>query len=156
MTTAFTNAATGAATYDWNFGDGTAHAISTDPSHTYATSGSYTVCLTATSANSCTDSVCKNVVIADPTGIKTNEGGRLSISPNPSQGLFNINFGEAVEGSVSIKVYSILGQEVRNFESRRASASTFVLDLTASDKGVYFIQITSAKGVQTTRVSITR
>ncbi len=156
MTTAFTNAATGAATYDWNFGDGTAHATSTDPSHTYAAPGSYTVCLTATSANSCTDSVCKNVVIADPTGIKTNEGGRLSISPNPSQGLFNINFGEAVEGSVSIKVYSILGQEVRNFETRRTSAATYVLDLTGSDKGVYFIQITSAKGVQTTRVSISR
>ncbi len=152
----FTNASTGGTSYDWNFGDGSAHVTTADANHTFTNPGSYTVCLTVTSANSCTDSVCKNVVIADPAGIKTNEGGRLSISPNPSQGLFNINFGEAVDGSVGIKVFSILGQEVDNFESRRTSSSSFLLDLTNQNKGVYFIQINSAKGVQTSRVSITR
>lgn len=155
-TVSFTNASTGGTSYVWNFGDGSANGTTADASHTYTNPGSYTVCLTVNSANSCTDSVCKNVVIADPAGIKTNESGRLSISPNPSQGLFNINFGEAVDGSVGIKVFSILGQEVRNFESRRTSSSSLLLDLTNQNKGVYFIQINSAKGVQTSRVSITR
>ena len=49
-TATFTNTSTGATTYSWNFGDGTATVSTTNPSHTYASAGTYTVVLTATNA----------------------------------------------------------------------------------------------------------
>jgi len=51
LTVPFTGSATGGNgvyTYDWNFGDGTAHSPAQNPSHTYYAGGSYTVTFTAT------------------------------------------------------------------------------------------------------------
>ncbi len=58
------------AAYDWNFGDGTAHATSVNPSHTYATAGSYQVTLTVTDNGGLTNSVTKTVVVTAP-GVTT-------------------------------------------------------------------------------------
>jgi PKD repeat protein len=69
----------GAASYFWDFGDGfTSTAI--NPSHAYTSPGTYTVCLTITSTSSgngtqpfaacpsCTDSICKQVLIENLPG----------------------------------------------------------------------------------------
>jgi PKD repeat protein len=61
--TSFTNTSSGAATYDWNFGDGSAHSSATNPTHTYATSGTFTVTLIATSSQTCTNSVSHTVTV---------------------------------------------------------------------------------------------
>jgi gliding motility-associated-like protein len=65
----FTNEtySTGATHYQWNFGDFTGGDTSrlTNPIYTYSNSGTYNVSLIATSANGCTDTIIKQVVI-DP------------------------------------------------------------------------------------------
>lgn len=61
----FTNASSitaGTLTYNWSFGDGNT-ATTTNTSHTYASSGNYTVALVATSNTGCKDSVSKPVVV---------------------------------------------------------------------------------------------
>ncbi|MEP7169891.1 MAG: PKD domain-containing protein, partial [Bacteroidota bacterium] len=50
-TVVFTNQSVNATGYTWNFGDGSANSTATNPSHTYLTSGTFTVTLIAT--NSC-------------------------------------------------------------------------------------------------------
>ena len=45
----------GTLTYDYDFGDGTAHSNLAAPSHVYATAGTYTVFLTLTSDSGCVD-----------------------------------------------------------------------------------------------------
>ena len=45
------NDVSGSLTYDWNYGDGSAHGTGATPSHNYTNGGSYTVILTVTNTN---------------------------------------------------------------------------------------------------------
>lgn len=51
--------------YTWTFGDGTTSNLQNPPNHTYATWGTYTVCLVARSAH-CSDSTCTTITIIPP------------------------------------------------------------------------------------------
>jgi PKD repeat protein len=53
-------------TYDWDFGDATAHDNTANPTHTFANSGVYQVCLTTVSSDSCTNTRCLNVATENP------------------------------------------------------------------------------------------
>jgi gliding motility-associated-like protein len=61
-TIAFTNSSTGAVSYSWNFGDG-GTSTTANPSHTYSSSGTYTVQLIATNSAGCSDTVTKTSYI---------------------------------------------------------------------------------------------
>ena len=63
-TAIFSNTSAGATTYLWDFGDGNTDTTAS-PSHSYATIGTYTVCLTA-SGPCGTDSVCQTVTVSCP------------------------------------------------------------------------------------------
>lgn len=70
MTADFTNASdpgVGMITaYSWNFGDG-GTAYAEDPTHTYTSTGTYNVCLTIFTSDSCTSTYCTSVFITDGT-----------------------------------------------------------------------------------------
>ncbi|KYH45864.1 hypothetical protein AZH51_09260 [Branchiibius sp. NY16-3462-2] len=51
------------ASYDWDFGDGSTHATTAKPSHTYTTAGDYNVTLTVTDNDGGTDTVTKSVTV---------------------------------------------------------------------------------------------
>lgn len=57
----FTNRSTGGDIYNWNFGDGSGSQEKDPPPHLFKKTGSYTVCLTVTTNEGCTDIVCKTV-----------------------------------------------------------------------------------------------
>lgn len=61
--TSLTNTSTGASSYLWNFGDGSATSTSISPAKTYSKVGTFDIKLTVTSANGCTHSVTKPVNI---------------------------------------------------------------------------------------------
>lgn len=68
----------------WTFGDG-GTSTSQNPTHTYATNGTYTVCLTATNAGGSSTQVCKQVTVSNaPVTPVAN-----FTSVNPSGGLVN-------------------------------------------------------------------
>lgn len=60
------NPGTPISSWSWDFGDGTTSTMQ-NPSHTYSTSGVYTVCLVITAAN-CVDSTCQTITIGTPPG----------------------------------------------------------------------------------------
>jgi PKD repeat protein len=53
----------GSLSYDWNFGDGTAHSNAEDPSHTYTSAGNYTATLTVTDASGISSQAQVNVTV---------------------------------------------------------------------------------------------
>lgn len=67
LTSVFTNASVSAsgATYSWDFGDGNT-STTMDPSHTYSTAGTYTVCLTVTDGCG-SDTYCSAVTVSCAT-----------------------------------------------------------------------------------------
>lgn len=108
-------------TYEWTFGDG---GISTDknPTYTYLTEGVFTVCLTITDVNGCTDTYCLDdyVNIANPIAAFTSDTSAASCPPlivnfeNLSQNAtsYEWNFGDN-SGNANIEnpphVYSVPG-----------------------------------------------
>jgi PKD repeat protein len=95
----FVNTSSGAATYAWDFGDATT-STSANPSKTYGTSGTYTVTLTVTSSNNCTNVIAKQVVIyATPVADFSNTTecqGVATVFTNSSTGAtsYNWTFGD--------------------------------------------------------------
>ena len=75
--TVFTNLSTNAVTYEWNYGDGTT-SIDKNGYHVYEEEGVYTVCLTATNTNGCSDVYCRTVEVVNEGAV----GVPNAFSPN--------------------------------------------------------------------------
>jgi gliding motility-associated-like protein len=99
---AFTTNATvasGTITYSWNFGDGSTSTLQ-NPTHAYATAGTYPVRLVITTDNGCKDSVSNNITVyPQPTGVDFTVNGT---SPCVSGNSFAFNTNATVaSGTVS-------------------------------------------------------
>jgi hypothetical protein len=110
----------------------------------YASAGNYNVKLVMDSAG-CEFAYSRNVSIANCTGIEDLEFGKsISLQPNPSNGNFNVTI-NGIEKNLSIKVYNIIGSEVKTFTTNDV-ASTFSKSFDFSDLsyGTYLMKIQSA------------
>ena len=117
--------------YNWTFGDG-ASSIAPNPSHTYATAGTFTVTLTATDDRGATTTTWDTVTVATanqpPTAAFTSSCSALtctftstSSDPDGSINAYSWNFGD---GASSI---------APNPSHTYATAGTFTVTLTATD-----------------------
>ncbi|MFN4083065.1 MAG: PKD domain-containing protein, partial [Bacteroidia bacterium] len=70
-TAVFTNTSTNATSYLWKFGDGNTSTIA-NPTHIYATNGSYDIRLIAYTPFGCNDTITQNVIIAPVASINFN------------------------------------------------------------------------------------
>jgi hypothetical protein len=79
----------------------------------------------------------------------------LSISPNPTSGILNLNIGSGFlstgckEKKADIEIYNVLGKNVYTSDVKNQSTS---IDLTNLPKGVYFLRVTLAEGMVTKRI----
>jgi len=147
-------------TYLWDFGDGNT-STQAYPSHTYASTGMYTICLTVNADSNCTDTFCDTlmaVVKSNGTTIQVLEPGQsvgviekdsfndISIFPNPFGNEFTIQTESLKKQEIQISIYSIEGslisKSLHNLEIGTNSIEMTQNDLT---KGVYFIHISSLK-----------
>jgi len=72
-------------------------------------------------------------------GIKSNSLAAVSLYPNPTNGNLTINLGNNVTGKTSIKVVSLLGEEVLAQEA--SSGGEHTIDLSNLASGTYLVQI---------------
>jgi len=70
----------------------------------------------------------------------------VSVSPNPSNGIFNLDTPFA---NGTVKVYSSLGAEIADYE---LNSNNTVIDLSNQASGIYLIQVISEKGISELKV----
>lgn len=78
--------------------------------------------------------------------------GEITIYPNPSSGVFNLNFGMTAENIISTVVYNALGMEQLRITDLKKDATTTTLDLSGHIPGVYFVVVQTASGVSTHKI----
>ena len=136
----FTNTSTGGSTTDWDFGDGTSSTLE-NPSHTYTSTGTYTVTLVV-GDNGCSDTITTTIVVEESNGIVEYSDVTAKIFPNPTSGEFTIQLWNLEFGSLSVN--NVIGQEVKKV-SFNSPITTFNGSEFGS-KGTYFIKIHNHEG----------
>ena len=132
-------------TWFWSFGDGNTSNLQ-NPSHTYNSTGTFTVTLII-GGNNCTDTatVTLNVVTSlDASNLVKS----VKVYPNPSTGQFQIQaqFEKAI--SPQIKVFDLTGRMVRqHIEENKRPVLERQLNIEDLSDGIYFLQLESAEGL---------
>ena len=137
---AFTDLSTEAASYSWDFGDGTTSPLA-NPTHTYASAGTYAVQQTVT--NGCgTNSIIKNVVIYPSGVIEESIIRNISIYPNPTTDkTVTITF-ENINVPVMINIYDVIGSLIDRIENidQANKIAKIEYNTSALQSGIYFIE----------------
>jgi hypothetical protein len=73
--------------------------------------------------------------------------GDLKVYPNPNQGTFNLHLSNTKYGDVNVRVYNVLGSEIKNFNFNKTD-QTFQTELNIGNvpKGLYFLHIKTKEG----------
>lgn len=108
---------TAISSWSWDFGDGNS-STSANPTHTYASAGIYSVCVTILTASGCTDTYCSSVAV-------TNGGG---------QGPFSIS-GFLIDSARNTPIFSatFCGAEVYLIEYDAVNGTLTAVDSTIVD-----------------------
>lgn len=158
-----TGTPTASGVYGWQWGDGTTMPGSgQNTSHTYTTSGTYSLCLTYAAyippTSGCTTQVCKNVVVSF-VGVNeyTNFLKSISISPNPAKSFVNIDYSLTKSSKLGISILDVTGKLVDNVESEKeleVGNHTKRYNTEHLSSGIYFIRFKTENGVETKKLIV--
>lgn len=151
----FSNSSTDASLYSWNFGDGNTSTES-NPTHTYATNGTYTVGLTAVNAcgaSTLQQEVTVTIVSAgEPSWVQ-----QFEVFPNPNTGAFTVNMQGAAQQELLFTLVNPLGQIIRqDFVPFSSGVLHQVFDYGSLPSGLYTLQITGGQKTYAVKVNIQR
>ena len=138
-TATFTNLSTSIANtlnYSWNFGDGNTSSIAS-PSHTYTSSGTYTITLIA--SNCIFSHTITKTIQVGALSINENAVGNFEFYPNPTTNQITIKVDNQLLGSV-YTIYDTIGKSVLN---GKINSELHVIDLGNLSNGVYIIEVAS-------------
>jgi hypothetical protein len=119
--------------YLWSNGETTQSITVTQPGNYSVTVTDPLQCQTETSV----EIVSENCNL----GLDDNAIGAFTISPNPSSGIFQLNFADKSIDPATIQIVNAIGQIVK-FVLKTDQTTVFELNLSDLESGVYFLQIT--------------
>jgi len=143
----FTDNSTGSpVTYIWDFGDGNTSSIAS-PSHAYATTGQYVVCLTVINAAGCSNSTCHTINILTVGIEEGSASSMISVYPNPVSNQLHIKFNDSMSKKVwTLKMTDLVGQVIEERTARLVESmdwnmsgiapGTYVLTLQNDDEKI--------------------
>jgi hypothetical protein len=140
----FNNSSFNANNYQWNFGDGGSDSVA-NPTHVYANSGQYLVTLIA--ANGCTSDTLTDTVEVILVGRQDPKTFAMSVSPNPSNGVFEVLATFSSDESISMTVHDFNGKCIHT-ESYVLQNGQLIakLNLESAQAGIYLLTLRGADG----------
>lgn len=116
----------------WTFGDGDTSSLSYIQ-HSYDTSGLYNVCLIAFNSYG-SDTICGNVWINDPVGIKEKKSieNAIKVFPNPTVDFVNFEFDKF---PLELIIFNTQGKVILN---KNITENSFKLKVNHLESGIYF------------------
>lgn len=146
-TVTFTNTSTDWDSLVWDFGDGDT-STAENPVHTYASTGTYDVILTA--YNRCGFHQQIQTFSITLTGIsvlETADVSNVKVYPNPSSSKVNIDFNLSQRAPVTLEVYDALGKLVTSLERNILNAGTYHYNFEPGQlnlkNGIYTVSLVS-------------
>ncbi|MEL6672709.1 MAG: T9SS type A sorting domain-containing protein, partial [Bacteroidota bacterium] len=138
----------------WDLGDGVGTSGDDTLSYAYASNDTFVVTLTV--FNECGSSSVSDTVFMTQVGLEDELVREINIYPNPSQGQFEVSFGNLNLEEVSLTVVTMAGQlvhavEVGNVFANHREEITLPSSVAA---GVYLLQIRTEETVVYKRLSI--
>ncbi len=149
LTTTFTDQSSGTITdWFWDFGDGNT-SILQNPTHTYATAGQYTVCLTA-SNNGCGQESC--IVLTVIVGVEdAMDFPGISLAPNPFQDETQLRFTLNAAEYVRLEAFDMQGKLIGIVSEGIQEAGDLILTFNPSKlsaaAGVYLLKLSVGEKV---------
>jgi PKD repeat protein len=139
-TVSFTDNSLNATGWSWNFGDSQG-SNQANPSHTYATTGTYTVVLIA--ANACGVDSTTEIISIITTGIADVTTGDFGFYPNPAGEHVTLVLPSAAQ-HVRIELEDLNGKLLLRKEPGNTKEGTnFVVDLSGYEDGIYFLRVST-------------
>ncbi|MCB9233170.1 MAG: PKD domain-containing protein [Bacteroidia bacterium] len=126
-------------TWAWDFGDGN-NSATASPSHTYAVSGTYQVCLTVTNANGCSDQYCDSVTVLG-IGLHEDLSLQVSVFPNPTSGSIFVR--SEVGGEFLALLADLQGRILKKTSLIMESGRDQEVDLQGISQGIYLLRLQS-------------
>lgn len=124
----------------WNTGD---------VSQIISPPGNGTYWVLAVDANGCVSDTAYYNVTFFPTNIFETQASELSIFPNPSNGIFTIEFMPSILTEYTIRIIDILGNTIYNTDYLAKTLQSHIIDLDFSSyvKGIYFLELSSREDI---------
>jgi len=129
----FSDSSVGALSWFWDFGDGNTSTLQ-NPTHTYATNGTYDVKLYIENDIKSWNEITKSATYAS-LAIVDEYTLNFSVFPNPTNGILNITSKKPIS---RVEIYSILGKKIVD-----TNISTSNLDISTLNRGIYIIKVHS-------------
>ena len=125
-----------------------------NPQHTYATSGSYTVCLTVTTACG-SDSSCTTINVTS-VGIEDELETTVKLYPNPASNQLFVALDLSYDQDITLNVYNAVGHQVRSVELGSVSTDKVGFDLSDFANGTYLMEVRSGDEMIVKRFNVMR
>jgi len=98
-------------------------------------------------------SVVNNFTTEAMSGLNDIDGIAVQIAPNPTTGLVNVQFGEALTGNVALEIYGLNGQMLQTSQARNG-ATNAILNLSDYADGVYLVKLKTDNDVLIRRIAV--
>jgi PKD repeat protein len=140
----FTDLSTNHDSVWWDFGDATGSAVN-NPSHAYATVGSFDVWLHV--YNECFEDSIMMTVVTNDLGLENSEF-KFNMFPNPASQTLIL---EGTIAGATVTISNVLGQTVYTAE---VTGSKEVIPVSSFSSGAYFVNVSGSNGVSTKKLVV--
>lgn len=126
--------------WDWDFGDTNTSSLQ-NPTHTYTSSGTYQVCLTATNAGGSATS-CEDVTVTIVANEEVDSRATMQVFPNPAGDWITFETKDVPTDNLYLNILNLSGQQVFN----TTLTGRLTLDINGFAAGPYLYLLRNQEG----------